>query len=775
MRRADLRSRAMLAAALSIFSLVTLVPFAAPAFAVVDDRPPLLAAENAPADVPAAARLVGYKVEQTDAGTEIVLTGDGGLGYELFSLSGPDRLVLDLPGVRSAVDRRRTEVGDTGLLRVRVGQFREAPTPVTRVVLELTGPEAYRIAREGRDLRVWIGGPDAAASRSNAIAAPERTIAAAAPAPVIAESTITPPPANDTAPANGAAPWNDGNGPAATVRIVEDAPAEAAPTPERADAAPAEELAPKPPPAEPAQPERARPAPASNVVPAERTIARPLAASTVTPPEATPTPAPASLTTAPTAAPVVTETPATTATSASAETNVFAAPPARTPRELDPAGTQFAPAQTEPPAAVSPAAVVALPSSETKTIQDQRRNYTGQPISLNLVDADIRQVFGVFHELSGLNFVLDPSVSGTVTIVVDEVPWDQALDLIMQNNGLEMVLEGNVIRIAPVVKLAQEAAARKTLREAKELEANPVTITRTLSYAKAAEVERIVRDAIISPKGRVIIDNRTNTLIIRDIPDRVEAIDKLLGTLDAETPQVMIEARIVEVSRDFSTELGVRWGASAIADPRLGTQTNMQFPHRARMDYALNLPRKANVNSLSFSFGNVLDSFTLDITLDALETEGYAKRLSSPKVATQNNEPAEIEQGIRFPIVNTTATEISTEFVAASLRMKCTPQITAEGTVILEVEVENNSPDFVQKVGTVPSINTQRAKTKLLIADGGTTVIGGIYTVNEGRSTLAVPFFSKIPGLGWLFRSKSDTTLNRELLIFITPRIIKAS
>ena len=237
----------------------------------------------------------------------------------------------------------------------------------------------------------------------------------------------------------------------------------------------------------------------------------------------------------------------------------------------------------------------------------------------------------------------------------------------------------------------------------------------------------------------------------------------------------MIEARIVEVSRDFVKDLGIRWGIFGSADPSNGTQTSLQFPHRAKGSFDLTLARNPATSALGLSFGNVLDSVTLDITLDALETEGYARRLSSPKIATQNNELAEIEQGVRIPVVSTTATEIDVRFVSASLRMQVTPQITAEGTVVLDLEVENNSPDFVNTVGEVPAINTQRATTKVLIADGGTTVIGGIFTVNEGQSEAGVPWFRKLPGLGWLFRSKNIQTRNRELLIFVTPRIIKAS
>jgi type IV pilus assembly protein PilQ len=201
----------------------------------------------------------------------------------------------------------------------------------------------------------------------------------------------------------------------------------------------------------------------------------------------------------------------------------------------------------------------------------------------------------------------------------------------------------------------------------------------------------------------------------------------------------------------------------------------LTFPHNASARYGLNLPGDGAASTLALKFGNVIDSFTLDVALSALESEGMARILSSPKIATQNNERAEIEQGVRIPIVNTTATEINVEFVSASLRMQVTPQITAEGTIILDVEVENNSPDFVNTSGGIPSIRTQRAQTKVLITDGGTTVIGGIFTVNEGRSEVGVPWFRKLPVFGWLFKQQNITNQNRELLIFITPKIMRIS
>jgi type IV pilus assembly protein PilQ len=410
---------------------------------------------------------------------------------------------------------------------------------------------------------------------------------------------------------------------------------------------------------------------------------------------------------------------------------------------------------------------------ESKKIVHEETTYEGKRISLNLVDADIKQVFRLFHELSGLNFVLDPEVSGRVTIVLEEVPWTQALDIILKNNGLDKVMDGNVLRIASTQKLAQEAAARQQLKAAEEMEVEPITLTRRLSYARASDVQQVIREGgILSNRGKVIVDERTNTMIISDVPKKVEPLDALITTLDSETPQVIIEARIVETTKSFSQEFGINWGLGAYADAAHGTTTGLDFPHNASMRYDLNLP-KGGANTLGFSFGNIVDSFTLDVTLDALEDEGYGRILSSPKIVTQNNELAEIEQGVRIPIVSTTATEINVEFVSASLLLNVTPQITAENTIILDVLVENSSPDFENTAGGIPSIKSQRAQTKVLINDGGTTVIGGIFYVNEGKGEVGVPWFRKLPVFGWLFKQQTVNMENRELLIFITSKIVK--
>lgn len=586
--------------------------------------------------------LLSILVTTDQAGQPIVeLMADGPLEFETLVLDGPDRLVLDLKGTISRLDRYRFPVDIAGVVQVRASQHLLEPQPVTRVVFDLLEPLAFRISELEDRLVLTFG-----------------------------EETVNKPVMNTAT---------------AEVEAVN------------------------------------RPIDLHDEVLME------------TPPQPTPR-------------------------------SVAAAEIDRLIGESQSLAT---------PAPESDADSATLTNFESQRIGSGSSNYTGKRISLNLVDADIKEVFRLFHEISGLNFVLDPAVSGRVTIVLDQVPWDQALDLILKNNGLDKVLENNVLRIASTQKLAQEAAARRQLKEAEELEVEPITMTRTLSYAKAAEVEQVIRNGgVLSTRGRVIVDVRTNTLIISDIPKRIEPLDQLISTLDARTPQVVIEARIVETSRQYSKSLGVAWGFNAIADASRGTATGLSFPHNASVGYGLNLPGET-ASTLGFSLGNVVDSFTLDLALNALETEGKSRILSAPKIATQNNERAEIEQGVRIPIVNTTATEINVEFVSASLRLVVTPQITADGMVILDVIVENNSPDFVQTAGDIPSIRTQRAQTKLLIKDGGTAVIGGIFTHSEGVNEIGVPWFRKIPLFGWLFRNQNINREDRELLIFLTPKIVK--
>lgn len=459
------------------------------------------------------------------------------------------------------------------------------------------------------------------------------------------------------------------------------------------------------------------------------------------------------------------------------------------------------------PAVASALAVTEDSVGSASTLQERslgtKKVYTGHPITMDFKDGDLQDIFRLFADISGLNVVVNPGVAGKVTLKLVEVPWDQALDLILKTNGLGYTLEDNVIRIARLKDLQTEEQEKRKLEEEKALAGTLEVWRKPLSYAKADELEPTIKKVSLSPRGTITLDKRTNTMIITDLPANIEKARDLIGDLDRATPQVEIEARIVVTTRNFTRDIGVQWGFLSRATPNFGTTTGRDFPNAivingqgataaggvsadqggvasgsgigtAGRGYAVNLPASAFSSALGISLGNVLGSFNLDAALTALERQGRGRLLSTPKVTTQNNQEAEIKQGIQIPIQTISNNTVTVTFKDAVLTLKVTPQITAAGTVLLKLEVENNSPDFANRVNGIPPINTQSAKTNVLVPDGATTVIGGIYQSNEQTALNSTPFFSKIPVLGYLFRNRLVTAQNNELLLFITPRITKS-
>ena len=318
-----------------------------------------------------------------------------------------------------------------------------------------------------------------------------------------------------------------------------------------------------------------------------------------------------------------------------------------------------------------------------------------------------------------------------------------------------------------------------------------MTKSYTLSYSKASDVEGLLQSRI-SERGEIIVDDRTNTMVITDVSDRIELIERLLDVFDTPTPQVAIEARIVEATSTFIRNLGVQWGARGIADPFYGNQTSLEFPHKMLIDgamipqgivtkgiggplggYAINLPAPAFTTAVGVSFANVLDTFRIDMAISALESSGQGRIISSPSVTTQNNQQAHIIQGRQIPVQTVANFTVTTRYMNAALELRATPQITAEGTIIMHIELQNNAADFANLVNGIPPIITQSATTTVMIPDGGTTVIGGIYRTEDSITRDRVPFFYKIPIIGNLFKSFARTKQSRELLIFVTPRILR--
>jgi type IV pilus assembly protein PilQ len=428
------------------------------------------------------------------------------------------------------------------------------------------------------------------------------------------------------------------------------------------------------------------------------------------------------------------------------------------------------------------------------------RVYAGAPVSLDISGADLRAVLRALAAQAGLNVIFDTGVQGTVDIVLNDIPWDQALETILRTNKLGYVAEGTIIRIAPLAVLTEEEADRRKASEARSLSGDLRVQTFALSYGRAQELQALLTKSVLSARGQIQVDARTNTLIVTDLPDRLKTIGDLVTGLDRPEPQVEVEARIVQTSRDFARAIGVQWGLNGRMTPDLGNATNLAFPNRGSVGGRLGsqgaegtdvraspadqagtvvgLPAagigSATVNTaIGLALGSVNGAFNLDVALSALERSGKGRVLSTPRLTTQNNVPAEVGQGIQIPIQTVANNTVTVSFKEALLKLMVTPQITAAGTVIMQVTIENASADFSRQVNGIPPIDTQRAHTQVQVNDGATTVIGGIFVSREQSFSDRTPVMSRIPLLGWLFRRDSIQDESRELLIFITPRILK--
>ena len=439
----------------------------------------------------------------------------------------------------------------------------------------------------------------------------------------------------------------------------------------------------------------------------------------------------------------------------------------------------------------------ALPVAPQQATGAQGRAFSGDPISMDFQGADLRAVLRTFAELSGLNIVIDPQVDGTVDVALRDVPWDQAFDIILQANRLGYVVVDTVVRIAPLTVLAEEEVQRRELAEQRALAGELVILTRTLSYARAEEMATLVTSSVLSSRGQVQTDPRTNTLIITDLQGRLEAAEDLLDTLDRAEPQVEIEARIVQAGRDFARAIGVQWGITGRLAPDLGNTTPLTFPNRGgvtgrvgsqgaeasgadaraqvteNVGTVVNLAAAGATSALGVTMGSVDGALNLDVAISAAESEGTVQLLSHPRVTTQNNVLAEIVQGDQIPIQTVANNTIIVEFRDAALSLRVTPQITEADTVIMEIEIDNDFADFGRQINGVPPIVTQRAATTVQVANGDTTVIGGIFESERSALDNRVPWLHRIPLLGWLFKSKSERESTDELLIFLTPRVIR--
>ena len=460
--------------------------------------------------------------------------------------------------------------------------------------------------------------------------------------------------------------------------------------------------------------------------------------------------------------------------------------------------TQSAPAaqsaQQQAPPPPAPAQSTAPQTFSTDVPGTGAKQYTGHPINFDFEDADLRAVLRVFSAESGLNMIIDPQVQGRVNVLLNDVPWDQALDQILRSNKLGYTVEGNIIRIAPLAVLADEQAAQQKLVEAKALAGELRVQTFPLSYAKAEALGPLLVKSALSARGQIQVDPRTNTLILMDLPDRLQTAQSLIATLDKAQPQVEVEARVVQTSRDFARQLGIQWGFNGRANSQIGNTTGLAFPNNGSIggraggtqaptdargaggsDAAatvVNLPTAAT-SAIGLALGSINGAFNLDVALTALENSGKGRILSTPRLTTQNNQTAEVAQGVQIPIQTVANNTVAVSFKDATLKLQVTPQITTANTVIMNVTLENATPDFGRSVNGIPPINTQRALTTVQVNDGATTVIGGIFVSEESTTNDRTPVLHRVPILKWLFQRNTLTDTSRELLIFITPRILR--
>jgi type IV pilus assembly protein PilQ len=435
-------------------------------------------------------------------------------------------------------------------------------------------------------------------------------------------------------------------------------------------------------------------------------------------------------------------------------------------------------------------------------------------LTLDLVNISLVDFFRLMSEEGGVNIVMDPEIKGTVSIKVVQVPWDQIFEAVLLNNSLDRRIEGNLIRIATKSTLQNEAKQEEALKKANLLAADLDTRIKRLNYAKAKDFVDPLKDQI-TVRGTVVVDERTNSLIITDIPSTLEKVAKMVESLDTPQPQVEIEARIVSATRDFARDIGVQFGfvqgnlqrvtvggpntfgtiggtrpsatpknTFAAGNPATGrgasesTSTESAGVSTGNVlndkgNFNINVPAQRAFGGIGISIGNIFDTFLLDAAITAGESKGLAKLISQPKVTAQNNSPASITQGLRFPVQVIANNTVTVQFQNAALTLTVTPQITYDGNIVLDLKVENNTPDFGRQVQGIPSIRTSESETRVLVTDGGTTVIGGILIDNEQNQTEGVPGFASLPVIGNLFKRTLTSRSTQEVLFFITPRIVK--
>jgi type IV pilus assembly protein PilQ len=434
-----------------------------------------------------------------------------------------------------------------------------------------------------------------------------------------------------------------------------------------------------------------------------------------------------------------------------------------------------------------------LVEDPNKLVKGSQTGYAGEKLTLNFQSIAVREALYVISDFINsngipMNMIISDSVSGTLTLRLKDVPWDQALDIILQSKGLDMRKNGNVIQIAPREELAAKEKLNLTsYQDIAELEALHTESFR-LSYQKGADVVAILRgtasgptaglataavnNSILSKRGNVVVDQRTNTLFVKDTPTNLEEVRKMIKQIDIPVRQVMIEARFVNAQTSFSQSMGGKLSMPTRPVPGVGTGTSIGGTQALLYPTAnLNVPSVTAYGGATLQLFNASATKVLQLELSAAESDGTSKNIASPRVVTADSTEASIATGMQIPYQTTSNGGTTTTFAQANLSLKVTPQITPDDHINMKVDVNNDTQGAMTNAG--PIIDTNKITTQVLIENGGTVVIGGVYTLDETDSVSKVPLLGDIPYVGWLFKSKTKTESKKELLIFITPKILK--
>jgi type IV pilus secretin PilQ/predicted competence protein len=662
------------------------------------------------------------------------------LAYQAFNLSNPSRLVVDFLNVENRTSELNFPLTAGGVKRLRVRQFQSSEPKIARLVFDLDKDYGnHEVNIDTNSVRIVFHPAETAGANTGK--------PAAAPRPAVGED----------APKITAAPAP------APVTSAQKLPA----SPDASTSAGMKRSA---------APEQTRPTPPQERNdPGDVGIVRPVISDLS-----------------------VSEIPQSALATASSGPIVRTQPPVK-------------PAAPNPPPPPPPVES----TTPVMFLNAQPGSYAGHPLTLDLVNISLVDFFRLMAEEGGINIVMDPGITGTLSIKVVKVPWDQIFESALNNNGLEKQVDGNLVRIATKKTVQAEAKQREDLKKATLLAADVETRVRRLNYAKAATMITTLKDQI-TVRGTIVVDERTGSIVVTDIPGSLAKVMQLIDQLDTPEPQVEIEARIVSANRDFARDIGVQFGfvqgnleRVTVGGPNtFGTIGGTRPSATPKNTYAggntsngrgaatgqatesggvstgagatnnpgnfnINLPSLLPFGGLGLSVGNIFDTFLLDAAITAGESKGQAKLISQPKLITQNNSPGSITQGLRFPVQVVANQTVTVQFQNAALTLTVTPQITSEGNIVLDLRVENNTPDFTRQVQGIPSIRTSESATRVLVSDGGTTVIGGILIDDEETQVNGVPGLASLPILGNLFKRQSVSHSTQEVLFFVTPRIVK--